>query len=79
MAAQAYYNGPLFLILSSDYVHITGPVPTVDEVSLRLSLPYVLRFTCTLSCSSTIARWSYHSLCDRAPVSPPDDGLSLFF
>ncbi len=56
---------------------ITGPVPTVDEVSLRLSLPYVLRFTCTLSCSSTIARWSYHSLCDRAPVSPPDDGLSV--
>ena len=36
MAAQAYYTAHYSLILFSNYVHITGPVSTVNEVSLRL-------------------------------------------
>ena len=43
MAAQAYYMAHYNLILSSDYVHILGPVPTVNEVSLRLF--FILRST----------------------------------
>ncbi len=45
--AQAYYTDHYILILSIlsyAYVHITGPVPTVDEVSLQ-SLFFILRST----------------------------------
>ncbi len=43
MAAQAYYMDHYILILSSDYIHITGPIPTVDKVSLCLF--FILRST----------------------------------
>ncbi len=43
MAAQAYYTDHYIFILSSDYVHIMEPVPTVNEVSLRLF--FILRST----------------------------------
>ena len=75
MAAQAYYTAHYSLILSSDYVHILGLVPTVNEVSLRLF--FILRSTPLLYSRPVHRQIHAGPIIPRvtAPVSPPDDGL----
>ena len=82
MAAQAYYMVHYIfyiLILSSDYVHITGPVPTDEEV-LFLSF-FILRSTPLVHSRPVHRQIHAGPIMPRvtAPVSPPDDGLPLFF